>query len=104
VEPYWPIYIKEAVLCVRFAGTNSLSTCFSVKEKHRTLLRMNDLERPALHVEVTATDFDGYKVIFGDYKIGDAPLLIVNSLLKQSISYCQKEDLYLFNHFYFIFL
>ena len=47
---------------------------------------MNDDERPALHVEVNATDFDGYRVIFGDYKIGDAPVLIVNSLINQSIN------------------
>jgi hypothetical protein len=94
--PYWPQYIKEAVLCVRHAGTNFLSSCFSVEDKHRTLLRMNDVERPALHVEVIATDFDGYKVIFGDYKIGDAPLLIVNSLLGQSISFYQKDDSYIY--------
>jgi hypothetical protein len=93
--PYWPQYIKEAVLCVRHAGTNFLSSCFSVEDKHRTLLRMNDVERPALHVEVTVTDFDGYKVIFEDYKIGDAPLLIVNTLLGQPISFCQKDDLYI---------
>jgi hypothetical protein len=53
---------------------------------------MNDKECPAIHVEVTATDFDGYKVIFGDYKIGDAPLLIVNALLDKTISFCQKDD------------
>ncbi len=37
---------------------------------------MNDNERAALHVEVNATDFDGYRVSFGDYKIGDCPILI----------------------------
>jgi hypothetical protein len=80
---------------VRYTGDTLSSSCFSIKDKHRTLLRMNDEERPAIHVEVTATDFDGYKVIFGDYKIGDAPLLIVNGLLNKSISFCQKDDVYL---------
>ncbi|CAF1393446.1 unnamed protein product [Rotaria sordida] len=92
--PYWPRYIKEGVMCVRYLGGTLSASCFSIKDKHRTLLRMDDIERPALHVEVTVTDYDGFKINFSDYKIGDAPLLIVNSLLNQSISFCQKEDLH----------
>ncbi|CAF4893614.1 unnamed protein product, partial [Rotaria sp. Silwood1] len=93
--PYWPRYIKEGVMYVRYLGGIVSASCFSIKDKHRTLLRMDDIERPALHVEVTVTDYDGFKINFSDYKIGDAPLLIVNSLLNQSISFCQKEDLHI---------
>jgi hypothetical protein len=78
---------------VRYVGNDRSSSCFSIKDKHRTLLRMDDVERPALHVEVTSNDFDGYRINFGDYKIGDAPLLIVNSLIKDSITFCQKDDM-----------
>jgi len=63
-----------------------------MNDKHRTLLRVNDEERPALHVEVTATDSDGFRVVFGDYKIGDAPLLLVNCLRNQPLTYRQQED------------
>lgn len=85
---------------VRYPGAGLSSNCFSIKDKHRTLLRMQDQERPALHVEVTVNDFDGYKVNFGDYKIGDAPLLIVNSLTKDPITFCQKDDMYVFRLFH----
>ncbi len=53
---------------------------------------MDDEERPAIYVEVTATDFDGVRVIFGDYKIGDAPLLIVNCLPKDEIYFSQVDN------------
>lgn len=53
---------------------------------------MNDEERPAIYVEVSATEFDGVRVIFADYKIGDAPLLIVNCLSKETISFNQIHD------------
>jgi len=55
---------------------------------------MNDDERPAIYVEVTATDFDGVRVIFADYKIGDAPLLVVNCLSKDPVSFCQMDDMF----------
>ncbi|CAF1065734.1 unnamed protein product [Adineta steineri] len=93
ILPYWPRYIQAGVMYVRYNDNTTTSSWFSIKDKHRTLLRMNDQERPALHVEVTINDFDGYKVIFSDYKNGDAPILIVNSLIDQSIAFCQKEDL-----------
>jgi hypothetical protein len=64
-----------------------------INQKHRTLLRMDDEERPAMYVEVTATDFEGIRVIFGDYKIGDAPLLVVNGLKNDPISLCQVGDM-----------
>jgi hypothetical protein len=41
---------------------------------------LDDEEPPAIYVEVSATDFDGLSVIFTDYKIGDAPLFVVNCL------------------------
>ena len=55
---------------------------------------MNDASRPAIHVEVSGTDYDGYKVNFGDYQIGDAPVLLVNTLTDKNITFCQKDDLY----------
>jgi hypothetical protein len=78
---------------VRYTDNQITSNPFLTKEKHRTLLRMNDEERPAIHVEVTATDFDGVRVIFSDYKIGDAPLLIVNYLKKDPVSFCQIDHM-----------
>jgi hypothetical protein len=79
---------------VKYVGFDHSPTCFSIKEKHRTLLRMDNDDRPAIHVEVTITDFGGDKITFGDYQIGDAPLLIVNALLNENIAFSQKEDLY----------
>ena len=74
---------------VRYTHNQIASSPFSMNTKHRTLLRMDDEERPAIYVEVTATDFDGVRIIFADYKIGDAPLLIVNCLQSDPISFCQ---------------
>lgn len=65
-----------------------------MKEKHESLLRMNDSERPALFVEVSANDFDGYKVTLNDYKILDVPILILNALNQSNISFQQKDDMY----------
>ena len=58
-----------------------------MNQKHRTLLRMNDEGCPSIFVEVTATDFDGVRMIFNEYKLGDAPILLVNCLEKQPILY-----------------
>ena len=69
------IIFKDGVMRVRYTHNRVTSSPFMMNQKHRTLLRMDDEERPAIYVEVTATDFDGVRVIFGDYKIGDAPLL-----------------------------
>ncbi len=79
-------------MCVRYAHNQLSSSMFPMNDKHRTLLRMNDEDRPALHVEVTVTDFYGIHMAFGDYKIGDAPVLLVNCLRNQSVTYCQEED------------
>ena len=53
---------------------------------------MNDEEVPSIHVEVNMTDIAGHTILFSDYQSGDAPLLIVNTLSNQSISFSQKED------------
>ncbi len=71
--------------------------CFSIKEKDEILLKMNN---ECIHVQITSTDFDGYKIIFNDYQNGDAPILILNGLTNQNIAFSQKDDLYLLNfHF-----
>jgi hypothetical protein len=52
---------------------------------------MNDEDRPALHVKVTITEFDGIYIVFGAYKIGDAPILLVNCLSNQLVRYSQEN-------------
>lgn len=76
---------------VRFSDNQITSLPFDKRKKHRTLLRMDDDERPAIYVEVSATDFDGVRMIFTDYKIGDAPVLVVNCLKKDPVSFCQVD-------------
>lgn len=78
---------------VRYTNNRVTSVPFKMNHKHRTLLRMDDSERPVIYVEVTATDFEGVRIVFSDYKIGDAPVLIVNCLKKESISFCQSDDM-----------
>jgi hypothetical protein len=80
-------------MCVRYAHNRSALSALTMNNKHRTLLRMNDEERPALHVEVTVTDVHGIHIVFGDYKIGDAPVLIVNCLRNQPVTFYQEENL-----------
>ncbi|CAF1245225.1 unnamed protein product [Adineta ricciae] len=92
IIPFWPHNIEAGVMRVRYTHNRVTSSPFMMNQKHRTLLRMNDEERPAIYVEVTATDFDGIRVIFGDYKIGDAPLLVVNCLRNDPVSFCQVDD------------
>ncbi|CAF2031377.1 unnamed protein product [Rotaria magnacalcarata] len=74
--PFWPHNAKDITARIRYAVNQITSSPFEMNQKHRTLLRMHDEERPAILIEITATDFDGVKIIFEDYKIGDAPLLI----------------------------
>ncbi|CAF3245400.1 unnamed protein product [Rotaria sp. Silwood2] len=93
IIPFWPRNMEGAVMCVRYTHNRISSTAFSFTQKHRTLLYMNDEERPALQVEVIATDFDGFRVVFGDYKIGDAPVLLVNCLKYLPIGFCQATDM-----------
>ncbi|CAF4025308.1 unnamed protein product [Rotaria sp. Silwood2] len=93
IIPFWPRNMEGAVMCVRYTHNRISSTAFSFTQKHRTLLYMNDEERPALQVEVIATDFDGFRVVFGDYKIGDAPVLLVNCLKYLPIGFCQATDI-----------
>jgi hypothetical protein len=37
-----------------------------------------------------------------DYQIGDAPILIVNSLAQQQISVAQKDDLYSYGRIFIL--
>jgi len=53
---------------------------------------MNDPERLVIFVEVIATDFDGVRIIFRDYKSGDAPVLLINHTKDQLISFVQEND------------
>ncbi|UJR24151.1 hypothetical protein I4U23_027117 [Adineta vaga] len=92
VVSYWARSLEETEMLVRY-NKNEKENLFTMKDKHRTLLHMDNEDNPALHLEVVATDFDGFRVIFSDYKNGDAPLLIVNTLINQSISFQQKDQI-----------
>ncbi|CAF1279009.1 unnamed protein product [Rotaria magnacalcarata] len=92
VIPFWPHNIKDGLMQTRYTDNRITSVPFLINLKHRTLLRMNDEERPAIHVEVTVTDFDGVRIIFEDYRVGDAPILVVNCLKNYPISFCQNDD------------
>jgi len=76
----------------RYADNRKTSKPFLMNKKHQTLLYMNDKERLVIFVEVIATDFDGVRIIFSDYKPGDAPVLLVNHTQDQLISFSQKDD------------
>ncbi|CAF3768117.1 unnamed protein product [Adineta steineri] len=92
IIPFWPHNIKDGVMRVRYSHNIQASCGFSINDKHRTLLYMNDEELPAIDVQINITDFDGYRIVFSDYKNGDAPILIVNTLINQSITFNQKGD------------
>ncbi len=77
---------------VRYAHNRKTSNAFLMNKKHQTLLYMNDTERLVIFVEVIATDFDGVRMIFSDYKAGDAPILLVNHTKDQLISFVQKDE------------
>ena len=80
------------MLCVRYVHNREALACIPISNKYRTLLRMNDEGYPAIDVQIHITDFDGYRIIFSDYKTGDAPILLVNTLTDQSIRFSQKGD------------
>ncbi|CAF4930234.1 unnamed protein product, partial [Rotaria sp. Silwood1] len=92
IIPFWPQNPKEGLIRVRYAHNQKKSKAFSMNKKHHTLLYMNDDERLVIFVEVIATDFDGVRVIFSDYKQGDAPVLLINHTHDQLISFVQKDD------------
>ncbi|CAF4497379.1 unnamed protein product [Rotaria socialis] len=92
VIPFWPQNSKDGLLLVRYAHNQKTSKPFSMNKKHQTLLYTNDQDRLVIFVEVMATDFDGVRVIFSDYKQGDAPVLLVNHTDDQLISFVQKDD------------
>ncbi len=78
-------------MCIRYVHNRLASAKFRMNNKHRILLRMNDEDRPALLVEVIVTSFYGIYITFSDYKISDAPILLVNCFRNQSVTYCQVE-------------
>ena len=80
------------MLCVRYANNRSSIVRFSIKEKDDRLLKMNCEENPSLHLLILSTDFDGYQIIFNDYRDGDAPLLILNGLKNEHISFSQIDQ------------
>ncbi|CAF3918749.1 unnamed protein product, partial [Rotaria sordida] len=92
IIPFWPRNMQDGVMRVRYTHNRISSTAFVFNQKHRTLLRMDDEERPALQVEIIATDFDGFRIVFGDYTIGDSPVLLVNCLKHLPIALSQAED------------
>ncbi|CAF3861922.1 unnamed protein product, partial [Adineta steineri] len=92
IIPFWPCDMKEGIMNVRYSYSRMIPSSFMMNIKHRTLLRMNDEDYPVLHVQVSITDFFGIHIIFNDYKIGHAPILLINCLKNQEISYNQKDD------------
>ncbi|CAF3774247.1 unnamed protein product [Adineta steineri] len=92
IIPFWSCNIKEGIMNVRYPQSRMMSSSFMMNTKHRTLLRMNNEDHPVLHVEVSIGDFFGIYIIFNDYKIGHAPILLINCLQNQEISYNQKDD------------
>jgi hypothetical protein len=91
--PFWSHNLQDGSVCVRYKHNHATSSPFMINQKHRTLLRMNDEERPAIYVQVLPTDFDGITIIFNDYQIGDAALLIVNSLINYPISFSELNHM-----------
>lgn len=65
---------------------------------------MDDELYPAIHAKVIDTPAKGVRVLFRDYKIGDAALLIVNQLEDESISFSQVNEVYVDFCRYFFFL
>ncbi len=80
-------------MLVRYPHNLKTSKPFLMNKKHQTLLYMNDSECLVIFVEVIATDFDGVRMIFSEYKSGDAPILLVNYTQDQLISFVQKDEL-----------
>ncbi|CAM4941103.1 unnamed protein product [Rotaria socialis] len=87
IIPFWSHNIKDGIMCDHYKHSRAASSSFMMNEKYRTLLRMNDKERPVIYMRVSAANFDGLRVIFGDYKIDDAPLLVNNCLKNDSVSF-----------------
>ena len=70
----------------------SFSSSFPIHYRHQSLLRMDDRDRSALHVDVSFIDSIGIHIVFSDYHLGDAPVLLINCLTHQSIVIGQKEQ------------
>ena len=90
---YWPRQFREGLMSIRCATRRIVSRPFSVNEKSRRLIRWNYIEQPGIHVEIIATDSDGYRIIFNDYQLIDVPVLLINCLREQSISFAQQDQM-----------
>ncbi|CAF4454013.1 unnamed protein product [Rotaria socialis] len=92
IIPFWPQYVKYGLMRVRYTHNRvATSSPFTIHQKNRTLLRMNDEKHPTILVEISVTDRDGVKVIFNDYNIDDASRL-VNRSKDDLISFSQVND------------
>lgn len=83
---------KESLMSVRYGHNRIQSEFFCLNQKHQTLLHLNDKAHPLISVKVIATEFDGIQMIFSHYRIGDAPLLIINQTNNHLISFVQKDE------------
>ena len=90
---YWPREFREGLVSIRCVGRGIVSRPFPVNEKSRRLIRWDDPEQPGIHVEIIATDSDGYRIIFTDYQLIDVPVLLINCSREQSISFAQQDHL-----------
>jgi len=90
--PFWPVNPKDNRMIVRYVHNRIQSQTFFFNKNHRTLLYLNDKGHPVIFVEVIATEFNGIRMIFTDYKQGDAPVLIINQTNDQLISFVQKDE------------
>ena len=50
VIPYWPRYLKEGILCVRYSQDKTSVNRFSIVEKEQILLKMNSLRTIQLFI------------------------------------------------------
>ena len=90
---YWPRQFDEGLVSIRCAGRGIISRPFPVNEKSRRLIRWDDPEQPGIQVEIIATDTDGYRILFTDYQLIDVPVLLINCLREQSISFAQQNHM-----------
>lgn len=91
IQSLWCRTIKDNTLSVRYQHNQVESRPFKIDQPHRTLLKMNDEQRSALFVEVIESDAKSLRIIFHDYKVGDAPLLVINRLT-EDITLTQTDD------------
>lgn len=72
---FWP-ETNSYQMYVKYRGSKVISQAFFTTLNHRTVLRMD--KGTALSVEVTGGVSDSFRILFRDYKPGDAPIYIKN--------------------------